>query len=385
MLTKLVKAVKHTIDRWTRSLRSYIAGLEPAPLWDRAVVFLGFALVAALVPAAIWAIKEIPRWQVNELIALIAIRDPVRAFELENEARKTLTQIVLGVFGLIVLFFTWRRVRANDRNVRVIEQGHITDRYTKAIEQLGKVEGDNPNIEVRLGAIYALERIAIDSPRDQSTIVEVLSAYVRRNAPWPPALQEGKEEPSGPPRTDVQAILTVLGGRPRGKKREKEGLSIDINGSDLRKSDLGGAHLEGADLRGAHLEGAYLREAHLGGADLEGARLEDAYLEGADLEGASLWRAHLERADLEGAHLQGANLSGANLEGASLWRAHLEGADFGLAILEGEGSRGANLKGARHLTIDQVRSAQNWKHAIYDHDFRQLLGLVDEGIPEHTE
>jgi hypothetical protein len=33
------------------------------------------------------------------------------------------------------------------------------------------------NIEVRLGGIYSLERIAHDSPRDQWTIIETLSAF----------------------------------------------------------------------------------------------------------------------------------------------------------------------------------------------------------------
>ena len=72
-----------------------------------------------------------------------------------------------------------------------MEQGHITDRYTKAIEQLGKLDGDKPNIEIRLGAIYALERIARDSPRDHWTIMEVLTAYVRQNSPAAP---EGNPE-----------------------------------------------------------------------------------------------------------------------------------------------------------------------------------------------
>ncbi len=38
------------------------------------------------------------------------------------------------------------------------------------------------NLEVRLGGIYALERIAHDSPKNQSTIMEVLTAYVRENS-----------------------------------------------------------------------------------------------------------------------------------------------------------------------------------------------------------
>jgi len=46
-------------------------------------------------------------------------------------------------------------------NFRLSREGHVTDWYTKAIEQLG-----SEHLDVRLGAIYALERIIIDSPRD---------------------------------------------------------------------------------------------------------------------------------------------------------------------------------------------------------------------------
>jgi hypothetical protein len=39
---------------------------------------------------------------------------------------------------------------------------------------------------VRLGGIYALERIVNDSPDDRAIIIEVLTAFVRTHAPWPP-------------------------------------------------------------------------------------------------------------------------------------------------------------------------------------------------------
>ena len=98
--------MKRRISDWIRRLQYYFDELEPAPLLDRVAMVLGWTVVGVLVCAAIWAIKEIPRWQVNELLGVTTSRDQVQAFELENEARKTLTQIVLGVFGLIVLFFT---------------------------------------------------------------------------------------------------------------------------------------------------------------------------------------------------------------------------------------------------------------------------------------
>jgi hypothetical protein len=57
-------------------------------------------------------------------------------------------------------YLTWRNVRIAQENLAVTQQGHITDRFTKAIDQLGAT-----NVEVRVGGIYALGRIAEDSPR----------------------------------------------------------------------------------------------------------------------------------------------------------------------------------------------------------------------------
>lgn len=62
-------------------------------------------------------------------------------------------------------------------NFRLSREGHVTDRYTKAIEQLGSQQ-----LDVRLGALYALERIMIDSERDHPTIVEVFAAFVREHS-----------------------------------------------------------------------------------------------------------------------------------------------------------------------------------------------------------
>ncbi|MCP2338702.1 hypothetical protein [Actinomadura rupiterrae] len=56
----------------------------------------------------------------------------------------------------------------------VTRQGQDTGRYAKAVEQLGSARG-----EVRLGGIYALQRLAQDSGRDRPTIVHVLAAYAR--------------------------------------------------------------------------------------------------------------------------------------------------------------------------------------------------------------
>ncbi len=352
---------------------------------------------------SVWALIYIPPWCVNKSVGLQVLNTPIRAFELENEVRKTLTQIILGAFGLLVLYTTWRRMEAGDETVRIADQGHITDRYTKAVEQLGKLESGEPNIEVRLGAIYALERIAIDSVRDHQTIVEVLCAYVRRNAMPPRTVQLDVEQSDDEhPRIDIQAILTVLGRRQMDKRRKKPPMRLDLsgaylNGANLDGAHLGGvkldraklvlaglydAHLEGASLAEAHLERASLVNSHLEGANLSGVRMEKAILRNAGLGGANLIRAHLKGANLQGSHLERATLFGAHLEEARLEGAHLEEAFLEGAHLEGALLYGTHLEGARCLTVDQVKSAIHWERAHYDPEFRRELGFPDDTLAE---
>jgi Pentapeptide repeats (8 copies) len=159
--------------------------------------------------------------------------------------------------------------------------------------------------EVRVGAIYALERAATRSAEEHPVVMSVLAAFVR--------------EHSHPAQPDVQAALTVLGRRASERDREP----IDLTGADLARLRLPGADLAGARLARARFRAADLHGAVLGGADLTGADLAYADLAGADLAGANL-----TAADLTGARLTGAYLVGATLTRATLADADLTGALF---------------------------------------------------------
>jgi len=80
--------------------------------------------------------------------------------------------LVLGTAVLLAgFYFTLDKLR-------VTVERHMTDRFTQAIDQLG-----NDKLEIRLGGIYALERMAATSEKDHWKIMEVLTAYVREHAP----------------------------------------------------------------------------------------------------------------------------------------------------------------------------------------------------------
>jgi hypothetical protein len=255
-----------------------------------------------------------------------------------DSARGRLLTLGAGLLAAGALGFT-------ALNFLLSRQGQVTDRYTKAIEQLG-----SDKLDVRIGGIYALERIARDSAKDHPTVMEVLTAFIREHSheQWPLPDAEGRER-KRQTRPDVQAAVTVVGRRDQAHDVPREGLDlagVNLTGANLITARLAHAILSGADLSGAQLWRADLSGAELGYADLSRARLWGASLAGADLIGASLAGAELKDADLTRALLLGANLNDAKLGGAKLAGAKLEGVNLSDATLHDAHLAGAQLDGA---------------------------------------
>jgi hypothetical protein len=161
-------------------------------------------------------------------------------------------------------------------------------------------------LDVRLGAIDALERVMIDSASHHPAIVEVLAAFVREctpaAAPVPDPDAGGQPEQDPRPAADLQAAVTVLGRRPAGRAERGR---VNLTRANLFYADLAGAVLADADLTRANLF-----HANLAGADLSGADLTLADLCCANLGGANLAGANLTEADLDVSALTGVTLTG---------------------------------------------------------------------------
>jgi Pentapeptide repeats (8 copies) len=99
-------------------------------------------------------------------------------------------------------------------------------------------------------------------------IGEVLTAFVRSHAPWPPGEEVAAAPTDEVPElqvraADVQASLTVLGRGGFAPRAAGQDGRLDLHGVDLRRANLSKAHLEQANLFGAHLEETILHSAHL--------------------------------------------------------------------------------------------------------------------------
>jgi uncharacterized protein YjbI with pentapeptide repeats len=252
----------------------------------------------------------------------------------ENRGRVT-TATLTFYAGLIAVFGAWYTART----FRLNQTGQLTERYTRAVDQLG-----HESTDVRIGGIYALERIAQESRTDHVPILEILTAYVREHSPVIPKPDDAKRS-----KGDIRAAMRVIGRRDT--THDRRATTHDETWLDLRATDLARLRMDGAKLAGASLADAALNDSSLEGADLRGALLNSALadnvkLKGARMDGARGFVTFLRGADLTSAQLPGVELPSAQLERAYLIEANLAQATLVKAAARGAAFVSANLNGA---------------------------------------
>lgn len=199
-------------------------------------------------------------------------------------------------------FLVWRTILADKQTrtaekqtaiaqekTNIDEQTHFTTLYIKSIELLGatrlvKKKDDDGKVyddteaamELRLGAIYALERIARDSWKDHWPIMEVLTAYIRESSPI-------TEDVTLPDITvDIQAILTVIGRRNKKwiKRERAHGHRLNLTKSNLTQIEFS----EGADFSFTDFSQSNIVFAEAIDVDFSHSKFDSAYLSAYELK-----------------------------------------------------------------------------------------------------
>lgn len=353
-----------------------------------------------------------------------ALQDSFANDPLDDEEIRNLSYAFAALAGALTIMatipFQLIRVWLNERTARTAEQSHVTDQINTAVEGLGSektvisstgektskgkeaipttIQQSVPNIEVRIGAIYALERISQDSTRDHVQIMEILAAYLRENSAVDNATSfTGATEHSAPksgtlvsqdfakaaralaksapldptffenpfwlwglslsPAVDTQSALRVAGRRtPEQLEIERAdtrygdlGFRLDLRRTDLQGVDISRLSFRNALLTSAAIDGGDLSFADLDGSDLRWARLRGADLQNATLRQADLYEAELQGADLSYVDFTNAKLHGANLRDADLARSVFLGADLSQADLSGVDASGITISATSDL------------------------------------
>ena len=186
--------------------------------------------------------------------------------------------LVIG--GLIAIGFgIWRGVVAG-RQAKTSQRGLLNERYQKGAEMLG-----SEVLSVRMGGIYALQRLAEDEPEQYHVqIMRLFCAFVRH----PTKDEEAGSRSISGVREDVQAVMTVIGTRSDAdiELEVKEQFNLDLTWANLTGVSMLRAIPISANLAGANLAGASMLRAKLFFTNLSRVLLDSTDLTGAALSGA---------------------------------------------------------------------------------------------------
>jgi hypothetical protein len=257
------------------------------------------------------------KWALSWLVTTRHLKTPDYAAEV-GRVRTALLATIGGVLAATGVIYTAKTYALN-------RQGQITERFTRAIDQLG-----HETIDIRLGGIYALERIADESAQDYGPVLEILASFVREHVPSfdVDRPERDQAEPStrpGPP-TDVQSVLTVLGRR---RLDHDKGHRVDLSGGlDLRRASFTDGYFARADFGRSNLSGARMFRVRLSNANFISAKLSRVLMTGGDASGATFLLATMDGAQLASATLMGTSFRAAKLGGANLRKADLRGANL---------------------------------------------------------
>ena len=290
-------------------------------------IVVAVLLAMAAVGLAIWLV---PRRQVNRW-RRAGISSEEKLAELGVQARSSITQAFGGLALIVTLAITafqaneTRRSadetqRTADNTLRLAEQGQVSERFSRAVEQLGATnEGRGAAIDVRTGALFSLMRIALDSETNAQPAFLVAATYVRNNyLPPKEPRPHGCDADFTRQQPDIATALTfVLPAVAAKLHKDTPGLII----SGFRGTRLDGLALDGLVLNGLNLTGIKFRDASLVRAHFRKSVLSSAIFARACLRDADFRGASLRGADFRGAQLEGAKFSQGALDDISLSKA----------------------------------------------------------------
>ena len=259
-----------------------------------------FVVLLVAIGSGIWSLIHFWDWLQTEQINGNVVA--------KESGSTTVRNIGFVVAGSVALPFAVWRSWVAERQANTARQGLLNERYQQGAEMLG-----SNVLSVRLGGIYALERLAAEHPEHYHVqIMQLFCAFVRD-----PTVDEREQsermvvqaEPESrqlsrkvKARADIQAIMAAIGtrGKPRIKIEKASSYTLDLSLANLRGAHLASADLSHALLTGtnlsdtwfihANLTSAFLMESNLSHATMWGTVMSDALLYDAVLSGTDFSR-----------------------------------------------------------------------------------------------
>ncbi|MFJ1958440.1 pentapeptide repeat-containing protein [Streptomyces microflavus] len=179
---------------------------------------------------------------------------------------KTTVTVLTLIGAVLAALYAYRKQLLDEGTSHRADSTQLTERYTKAAEQLGHEQA-----AVRLAGVYAMARLADDWPEQRQVCVDVLCAYLRmpyETDTTTPAFRHGERE----------VRLTII----RTIRNHLQNPTTDTTWCGLNL-DFTGATFDGGDFTGSFFSGG---EVDFGGSTFSGG---DTYFRHAIFSGGQIY------------------------------------------------------------------------------------------------
>ena len=264
---------------------------------------------------------------------------PVETVSAIDHYRGTLAQVFGGVAICLGLYFT-------ARNVFAAEQTRWTRTFSDAVGQLGAVTSAKvPNIPIRVGAVYSLERLCHDSPADAPAVCNILLHYIQAEA-----VASRKQNFM----LDCEAALLALSSITRGRtfvKSDSWPLS-DVFLPNLRVLDrkVAGFHFKSSTLSGSRFDRSHnyslqIEDCSLEGCSFAGSKINGTIFSASKGSGLNFSSCKAEKAQFLSCVFQDSDFTYARLVSTNFSDTDVSGSDFSNADLRNVVASGTNMTG----------------------------------------
>lgn len=230
---------------------------------------------------SIVVIVFLPKYQVS----LLTLSDPLEVKNLENELRRTIIQLIGGIFLVLGAYLSWNTyAQTKERD------------FAQQLNKIISLMGNNKDY-VKIGAIYSLKQITENHEDNYDIVLNILTSYLRDYGKWQDTEYSSNVELR-------QSLLSVIN-------------SIRVYNTQ-RQIDLSHLDLKDLSLQSMNLKNIKFIESYFNSSDLKNSNFDNSILSGSSFNNANLESTSFKNCDLRYTTFKRANIRNANFSGADL-------------------------------------------------------------------
>ena len=234
------------------------------------IVIFGFLLFRfCYIILATLRIRPIAELNENALIGIFPwITGELTSVTAESKELKVLAAVFIAAIGL---YFLIRRTKIAEQNLKIAAEGIMVERLSRAVDQIGNES------QVRIGDILGLEKILETQEEQRKNIAQILSRYIRQNAPKKRGLLDRMNQNERQSIEVATKSLGRIGACLGGDKKKFCNLrETNLRGMRFYGIDFSYFQLSGVDFTCANLQKTNFKNAQLDGVDFSSADFRDA-------------------------------------------------------------------------------------------------------------